>query len=134
MGDFVVKRSSCSDPVSRPGARNPERRFRSPIMATTEAFDRGRFATLTTVRRTRSTRSTITWQRHALIADGDARSGRRVEAAINVSAVALVHELIELGAIPGNAETLQEFLELALLVFEPAQCLSAIVIESTIAD
>jgi hypothetical protein len=72
-------------------------------------------------------------KRHTTIAGGDARGGRRVEAAIGVSVVALVHELIELGAIPGNAETLQEFLELALLVFEPAQCLSAIVIESAIA-
>jgi hypothetical protein len=50
-----------------------------------------------------------------------------------VSAVALVHELVELDAIPGNAETLQEFLELTLLVFEPPQRLRAIVVESTIA-
>jgi hypothetical protein len=44
-----------------------------------------------------------------------------------------VHERVEFGTIPRNAHTFQEFLELALLVFETAQRLSAIVVESTIA-
>ena len=52
---------------------------------------------------------------------------------IGWSVVALVHELIELGAVLGKPQTLQEFLELALSVFEPAQRLSAITVESTIA-
>ena len=72
-----------------------------------------------------SSRSSIDRQRYALnigCADG---GGRRVEAAIGKPVMTLVHELVELGAISCNAEALQEFLELALLVFEPTQRLSA---------
>ena len=45
----------------------------------------------------------------------------------------LGHELIELGAVLGEAQPLEEFLELALLVFEPLQRLCAIVVEGVIA-
>src|SRR5205807_4020090 len=43
------------------------------------------------------------------------------------------HELIELGLVLGGAQPLQEFAELALLLFEPAQSLGAIFIEGMIA-
>src|SRR5579863_6705638 len=42
------------------------------------------------------------------------------------------HELIELAAVLGEAQPLEELLELALLVFEPLQRLRAIVIEGAI--
>src|ERR1700730_37003 len=42
------------------------------------------------------------------------------------AAAAISHELIELGLVLGVAQALQEFPELALLLFEPAQRLGAI--------
>src|ERR1700722_3911571 len=44
----------------------------------------------------------------------------------------LGHELIELRAIPGEAQSGEEILELALLIFEPLQRLGAIVVERTV--
>src|SRR5580704_9557530 len=45
----------------------------------------------------------------------------------------LGHELIELRAIPGEAQSGKEILELALLIFEPLQRLGAIVVEGAVA-
>src|SRR5580700_7158916 len=46
---------------------------------------------------------------------------------------ALGHELIEFGSVLGKAKPLQEFLEFALLVFEPAQRFGAVFIEGAVA-
>ncbi len=43
------------------------------------------------------------------------------------------HELVELGLVLGFAQSRQEFLEFALLVFEPAQRLGAIFVEGAVA-
>ena len=48
------------------------------------------------------------------------------------AAAAIGHELIELGLVLGVAQALQEFPELALLLFEPAQRLGAIFVERPI--
>ena len=45
----------------------------------------------------------------------------------------LVHELVELGAILGGAQPVQEVAELALLLVELAQRLLAILVESDVA-
>jgi len=50
-----------------------------------------------------------------------------------VAATPVGHELVELGLVLGFAQTPQEVLELALLVFEPAQRLSAIFVERAVA-
>ena len=72
-------------------------------------------------------RLTATWRRVEKVRLDRAFGGeRRLE-------MTIVHELVEFGTIPGNAQTFQEFLELALLVFDTAQRLSAMVVESTIA-
>jgi len=49
------------------------------------------------------------------------------------SVAALGHELVELGSVFSESQALQEFLELALLFFEPAQGIGAIVIECAVA-
>src|SRR5262249_29633438 len=59
---------------------------------------------------------------------GCRRSGRLARAI-----APLVHELIELGAILGGAQAIEEFLELALLLVELAQRLLAIFIEGDVA-
>src|SRR5579863_8382165 len=46
---------------------------------------------------------------------------------------AFVHELVELGAILGKAQALQELLEFALFIFEPAQGFGAVIVEGAIA-
>src|SRR5690606_41081084 len=46
---------------------------------------------------------------------------------------ALGHELVELGLVLGEAQPLQELLELALLVLEPAQRLGAVFVERRVA-
>ena len=45
----------------------------------------------------------------------------------------LGHELVEFGPVLGKAQPLQELPKLALLFFQPAQCIGAIVVESAIA-
>src|SRR6202453_2624404 len=45
----------------------------------------------------------------------------------------LGHELIEFGAVPGEAQPREEILELALLIFEALQRLLAIVVEGPVA-
>ena len=60
------------------------------------------------------------------------RRGRR-RISILEAVAALVHELIELGAILCETQTLKEFLELALLFFQAAQRLGAIIVERPIA-
>src|SRR5262249_32638437 len=45
----------------------------------------------------------------------------------------LVHELVELGAVLGGAQLVEEFAELALLLVEPAQRLLAILVECHVA-
>ncbi len=52
---------------------------------------------------------------------------------IGPTVAALGQELVELGAILGEAQPLEEFLELALLLFEPPQRLGPVFIESAIA-
>src|ERR1700722_16452365 len=60
------------------------------------------------------------------------RRGRlRVRVARTIPAVG--HELVELVAILGKAQALQEFLEFALLVFGAAQRFPAIIVESRVA-
>src|SRR5689334_429313 len=46
---------------------------------------------------------------------------------------AVGHELIELGAVLGEAQALEELDELALLLFEPAQGLFAVFVEGAVA-
>src|SRR5438132_3281320 len=46
---------------------------------------------------------------------------------------AVVHELIEFGLVLGVAQPVQELEEIALLVFEPPQCLGAIFVEGAVA-
>src|SRR4029077_929123 len=46
---------------------------------------------------------------------------------------AIGHELVELGAVLGEAQALEEFDELALLLFEPAQGLYAVFVEGAVA-
>ena len=48
-------------------------------------------------------------------------------------AAPLGHELIELGAVPGEAQPRKEILELLLLLFEALQRLGAIVVEGAVA-
>ena len=61
--------------------------------------------------------------------------GRRAPFRIRLErAVApLGHELVELGAVPGEAQRRQEILELALLVLEALQRLRAVVVEGAVA-
>ena len=68
-----------------------------------------------------------TWRRSGKVRLDRASGGEwRVE-------VAIVYELVEFGAILATRRRFRNSLNLALLVFETAQRLSAIVVESTIA-
>ena len=64
---------------------------------------------------------------------GRLRLGLRLRSVASRAVATLGHELVELGAVFGKAQALQELLELALLVLEPAQCIGAIFVKGAIA-
>src|SRR5215469_9100412 len=76
----------------------------------------------------RDTRMALKQQRHFGL-----RLRLRLRSLATGSIAALGHELVELGSVFGETQALQEFLELALLFFEPAQRVGAIFIECAVA-
>ncbi len=62
-----------------------------------------------------------------------ARSALRRRRCRRIARALLGHELVELSLVLGRAQALQELLELALLVLEPAQGLLAVIVEGAIA-
>ena len=68
-----------------------------------------------------------------LCGDQELRLRRRRRIGRAGAVAALGHELIELGLVAGEAQPLEEFLELALLFFETPQRLGAVFVEGMVA-